>query len=67
MGLIMSKMVDTNRFNIDSALDWVQGNCASFIKYDSLLSPLKTGGYEVTFRFYFDDDNEALLFQLRWA
>ena len=73
----MSKMdievaFDSRFLNFEHATTWARKNCQSFVISGSRnrriqCSSITSYAWVIEYVFYFSNENEALLFQLRWA
>ena len=72
----MSKFIAINADNADDAIIWAKENCPSYVTYDTIseFKPteseallIKSFKWVVKYQFYFNNDQDALMFQLRWA
>ena len=72
----MSLSVTIDQYQAADALDWAKEHCPSYITNDGLSMYIAPGSnkkemlkspWEVKYNFYFSDESEALMFQLRWA
>lgn len=69
----LSKKVTIEGINIDLALDWVKDHCASYITHRGTImgayslegQPPQTAS--IWYDFYFEDEQDAMMFKLKWA
>ena len=64
----MSRAVSITKNNVDDTVEWTKENCPSYAGMSGPIHSIMDNRHRVTrYIFHFKDDNEALMFQLRWA